>query len=1172
MPRTVSKKLFTLEFPDTPSRGEAPGGLDGWRIGEAFAFSDTEVLFLGGSPRTELEPRRPGPGVVAPPNTPPLSGPVIASKRELHFPKLASVFTDKELYREGKDTVRIVSFVPSRARTTVKASLALFGSPLADLDVSLDDMGIGVFEFPEPPAGEYEVRLLASSARFTVAEYKLAPLTARFDGITLGAKDLLEFSAILETYGVPFVGDVSVRLMDGAHWPARELQKIQLSAGASDQGRISGRLTLVGQGPFSLDVVAKADAAKTATLPVPGSRASERAPLELDTWGRKSNARLMPFEGSHELRGFFVASEPNPESIAPLSVPSVDRDRITIRLDVRASAYRIVAIDLETQAVSETFGARTEPGATVELAHGGAATLVLAGVSYLGHAFEGRAVFLRPTAPALDLKDFEASEPLSLDAPAKAEPGATVTLRARGPEGASAFVLVKDERLQVTDTPVSATAASLRRQVEVGLGVLSDHEVRTTLAELSPRPPPPPVFAAMGGAFPEMAMPAMAVSRSSGVVRDKSARPPPAPAAAPEALSKGADEKPESAPRTDFPEVVLARVVKFDANGRFEESFKLGQAMGSMKIEVFCVSGLDWHFADRTLLVTKPVFGELVLPKFVAAGDFAEGRLYVNVAEGVAKVTVARDGSPVSLLSGESEGPIIELSAPGATVSFAAKRGEYVAKVESGASSDQSRGRVDEPGKLVWLQKAIRMLQVGELLERTGPTDLALQVLPSLDEVFEGMVGGLRGYEHACCEQTSAVLLAAAAAYLTSKTEDDKRKASNHIRACVAREKSMHLPGRGFKGWPNYPDEVFVYSPGATLNLLQVEMLQAHSLDPELGKAVAECLDMARDAARAHRIETAPAAPKSAREAYGRFSKFVEDRQRMAEFIRERVEPWEKEMKAILKFELPGFSTETYHRTPAMIRAETAFGAAALIESGGDLQARGLELANTVLGAIRENGSMYSTLDSVAAMTLLTALGKARITAGPTSRVELDGRETKLADAVKLENVRSVKPLDAPVQVQLTRLVEEDYTAIDKGVTARAYLQKSGRPAPSRVAPGDSVSLVVELDSGYVAGDLLHVFLPDALSWVMGGGQVKKFSLDLKGEKRIEVPLAVTGVTLNAQHEVAPQHFAACIRNMYDEERGKGFGELSVTVDPAAQPEEGLAHRVMRGLRSILGS
>ncbi|MCK6550077.1 hypothetical protein L6R52_29855, partial [Myxococcota bacterium] len=363
--------------------------------------------------------------------------------------------------------------------------------------------------------------------------------------------------------------------------------------------------------------------------------------------------------------------------------------------------------------------------------------------------------------------------------------------------------------------------------------------------------------------------------------------------------------------------------------------------------------------------------------------------------------------------------------------------------------------------------------------------------------------------------------------------------------------------------------EVFVYSPGATLNLLQVETLRPLAREPELVKAIDECLEMAHDAAKAHGIDPAPAQPKCAREAYGRFSKFVDDRQRMAQFIRERVEPWEKEMKAILKFELPAMKTESYHRSPAMIRAETAFGAAALLELGGDHRREGMALANTVLGAIRADGSMYSTLDSVAALTLLGALQRAKVVSGAGSKVRVDGVETTYAEAVKRTGVRSVEPLESPLQVQLTRIVEEDYTALDHGVKAKVELRRGGKTFGNVARPGDSLELFVELTSGYEAGDLVHVFLPDCLSWVHGGGQVKKFSLDLAGQSTLSVPLAVTGATFGPDGKPAPQHFAVAVRNMYDETRGKGFGDLEITVDPTSG--EGLAQKVFRGLKALLG-
>jgi Alpha-2-macroglobulin family len=631
------------------------------------------------------------------------------------------------------------------------------------------------------------------------------------------------------------------------------------------------------------------------------------------------------------------------------------------------------------------------------------------------------------------------------------------------------------------------------------------------------------------------------------------------------------EQKPAEGPaRSSFPDVMLARVVKLDGQGKATVPVKLGDGMGTLVVEVFAVTREDWAVARAELQVTKPVFGELVLPRFVAAGDHAEGVLHVRVASGEATVTVRREGKPVRLFCTNESGESLTLAAPGQVVRFGAQAGRYEAEVRGESLVDRSEGKVEEPGKLVWLQQALRMLAPGERVDLDQePGGLALKVLPSLDKTFDRMVGGLGSYEHCCCEQTSAVLLAATAAWLTAKDEDTRRSAAAHMRACIAREESMYLPGKGFKGWPQYPPEVFVYSPGATLNLLQMDLVKAFPMDKELEKSVDRCLEMARDAAKAHGIDPAPAKPNSAREAYGRFSKFAQDRERMAAFIRERIEPWEKQLEAILKFELPGMKSETYHRTPAMIRAETAFGAAALIEAGGEHLPHGLKLANTVLGAIQENGRLYSTLDSVAAITLLTALRKARIVVGPDGKIRIDGQETTQAEALNRKGIRQVEAVEGHVQVQVDRLVEEDYTAINEGVKARAGLMHNGRAADV-LAPGDSAELVITLESGYQAGDLVHVFLPDALSWVHGGGQVKRFSLDLVGQNEIRVPLAATGLTLDASGGPGRQHFAICIRNMYDEKRGKGFGQLAVSVHKPTGPG-GLAQRVLKGLKDLVG-
>ena len=126
--------------------------------------------------------------------------------------------------------------------------------------------------------------------------------------------------------------------------------------------------------------------------------------------------------------------------------------------------------------------------------------------------------------------------------------------------------------------------------------------------------------------------------------------------------------------------------------------------------------------------------------------------------------------------------------------------------------------------------------------------------------------------------------------------------------------------------------------------------------------------------------------------------------------------------------------------------------------------------------------------------------------------------------------------------VSVTKLVEESWESFDATVPLRLSLQKDGRPGTSFKA-GDALDLKVELEEGYKVGDLVWVCLPDCLSRLVGGGQVKRFSVDFEGLNEVTIPLAATGITRDKA-----QHFAVCVRNMFEEERVGSPGLLNVRI------------------------
>ena len=84
---------------------------------------------------------------------------------------------------------------------------------------------------------------------------------------------------------------------------------------------------------------------------------------------------------------------------------------------------------------------------------------------------------------------------------------------------------------------------------------------------------------------------------------------------------------------------------------------------------------------------------------------------------------------------------------------------------------------------------------------------------------------------------------------------------------------------------------------------------------------------------------------------------------------------------------------------------------------------------------------------------------------------------------------------------------------------------------------GDRIELDVYLQDGYQFGDYLDVCLPESLSRLHGGGQLKQFAVDLEGQSEVTIRLAATGRSLASDGERGVHHFMVLLRNMYDEER-----------------------------------
>jgi hypothetical protein len=437
------------------------------------------------------------------------------------------------------------------------------------------------------------------------------------------------------------------------------------------------------------------------------------------------------------------------------------------------------------------------------------------------------------------------------------------------------------------------------------------------------------------------------------------------------------------------------------------------------------------------------------------------------------------------------------------------------------------------------LTRTVRFLRRGEKIALADdPSIVTLRALPGLDQPFKLLCDATADYGHACCEQTAAKILAACSMYLFAGDDPRRRsRAEEIILAGVRREHTMWMKGRGFRMYPESGNEVNTYyGPKTARYLWNLDLLRGTDPSRALVTAIDEALEMARDTTQAYRLAWPPAPSDRPEDAYGSV-RFGEPHQRTQ--AAERMHGWAERAVATL---------DKAPRHAVAFRADAAYAAAALLCGGGDAAVpMALRLANRVIADLGAEGRLYSTVDSVAAIALMAELWAAKIIGG--GHATIDGKRIAIGDAAALGEVFEIGAEDATVAVEVTRIIEEDWTKFANAVPVTVTLTNQGR-ATTRATIGDALELVVRLDDGYETGDLVWVALPDALSRVIGGGQVKRFSVDPAGKSEVTIPLAATALTLDRRGETGAQRFAVCVRNMFEEERTGNPGYLDVSIVP----------------------
>lgn len=1112
-------------------------------------------------------------------------------------PSLISLTCDKALYRVNHDRVRLLVAAPEHARQHLTLRLRLNGNPYADYALTLDEYGMYLWSMQQLPEGVYEARLdvedsnVSSGAernssvpvcRFEVAEYRLAPLNAELVDSQLSG-ETLRYVLSITTFGQAYRGSIEVELQERDQ---RVGKRERLDC--NGDGRCRGVVKLSGAGPYTLNVFA---GERTATVVLKGSEQERRETLIISELGELRVLSLLPLPQSNSCRGVYIAR--GGANNEPFLVRRVIGSEVEITARVEAELLRVVVVDpahgTSEEMVYESLGAEKSVRLSIPLPYG----IVLLGAFIDGQVWEGWCAVLRPSGLQLEC-----------EAPRQAKPGESITITlktGRADRVVPVQLIVKDQRVVAPSDPQVELAACIKENLGTWREQASTGEIERELAQLIGRPWPfaggphvrtmaMPLAAAPQGAPGIEGFPQFAMANGPGSVTVPAAVPTGMlqPRAEVGIVSRVATTRiaqtAVAAPaiptlatvRLQFPEVVYNKIVKVEGTASVE--VKLGESMGRYSIEAFALSpeSLDWERVETTVDTTQPVYGELTVSPFVFPGDPVLGRLDVGAASGSAIVEVRHDGEalPLFLEDGSPVTPGLPIPS-GSVVRFPVRPGAITAVVRDARKGgiDVSERYVTEPGKLRHILRRLRILTPGEEVTVQELQALEIKPLPGLERPFQFFVEQASRYPYGCIEQTSTKILAMYIGYFTNLANKEvAREYEEAIQVWFQRLKSMYLPHKGFCMYP--PEEGGARTPDTHYAPLGVK----HLLDLPTGAysgikqgSVRELLDeiraMAKDAAGYYKIEFPPKKISSCRDAYQVLlhESSQKDRDKAAGYVRSRL----REHNGQVYVEVSN-DQSSYHWLGSAVatREETAYAAAALLVAGeaSDLPAA-IAATNYLTSQFNEEGRLYSTVDTAACLALMLALRDAGlVSSAEDGRVLLNGQEMRLAEALSYDGkVESLRCIEGVIAAQVTSEVVEDWGTFQSHLRVEVRLERDGQRR-ERFKVGDALDLVIRVPR-YEPGMIAHVCLPDALARIVGGGQVKRFSLDFCEKNELRLPLAAVGSTFlpagknaavenelrrwpgTSGKEGYVQHWAVIVRNMFKEEQVGNPGLLTVSVE-----------------------
>lgn len=1076
---------------------------------------------------------------------------------------LCSLWTDRHVYREYRDSVRLIMSDPFRPQSQVHVQIFQEGQLFGEQPLFLDAFGMCLVELQDLPVGRYRIQTedAITQTEFTIAQSRLTTMSGewvqQYTQEIQNGKQALVFVLQLESFGVPVRGDVAIQLLDESGVTPRPVSNNVFRADGG--GRVAGDLMLEGDGPFSIEVHSLSDSTRWCTLQL-GEEAGYSTSPKRSIIQPMGALKTWKWSGHEGFLGFDIVDEDVWQS-TPMVLVDVVGQQAVLRAEEHIASPMLQVLDPVTGQSAQHQWEHLEAGQHIEIAIPKPGGVIVVGGWVHGEPWEGWSLAMPKPNTTLSLNVLprqHSQEPLYIE------------LATNQPNPLPVYVVVKEEEESEVGCawgPSAAFQSALQH-------ITSPMQVHQPSLHMWKKAPLPEIQTAQGSIRREIQRPSMP---HPSIQRPSLPHPSQSPPKMLGAQPPGSGFAPPSMPHPHQPPIPEPPVTEaawqrpLPQHEHFSKTYYSGivtlherhvlpidimDEHAQVQIEAVALSGPNWAYAQADILQSSGVFAELLLPSTCHPKDTIMGEVIVASQSGPVYIHIWCEQQQVPLYrEGEYidsntllDEDVIELSIP-------VVPGRYVMQIrgQDGVELDRVEAEVGAWGTQTYEGWGVQLLPAGARWEApTGPRPaLEAEVLPHLASRIQSVAKSITERPAGHCETEAARICAAAYSLYFSQSGHEESNALNQLVQGLERLEHLRVPGMGFRLFPGGPHEP-KWGVEAIYHLWEVSWLPLSNpaSPPEWYQRVHHLAD---EMARCYNLTPIPLRIHSARDAY-RVFRFDSTPTRREEARWEIENRWQETPEG------PQLSGND----AVEIRRESCYGALFLLSQEDDeSRQKGLLLANTVLKQWSAEESGFSTLEGIALLALLHMCQQCIPSQGQLQVDEQDFELQQLSGALPFHTLHVHTGL-APVALRYHRL-QRQLHGFSQAVPWRFKMQKPNLPQSNvqQAELGDRIELSIVLAEPGKMGDLLEFLLPPCLCWLDGEREEKYFAVEITGEQRISLPLVAVSTTQDAEGKMGTQRWGIRLFNMYDSLRGNLAFDNTISIFPTGHQkrEQGVLRR-----------